>query len=144
MQDAASHAAFPPRQVLIVEDHELHAKLLRDVLDFYGYATLTAASGDAAIDIARRQRPHLILLDMRLPDIEGTEVAGRLKADPATRMMPIVAVTAFAMPGDRERCIEGGCDDYIAKPVSIGGILALVERYTARPPGVTSSGNIIG
>src|SRR3954447_24505264 len=135
MQDTASHTDFSPRQVLIVEDHELHAKLLRDVLNFYGYATLTVASGGAAIDIARERRPHLILLDMRLPDIEGTEVAGLLKADPATRMMPIIAVTAFAMPGDRERCIGGGCDDYIAKPVSIGGILALVERYTMRPPG---------
>src|SRR3954447_691044 len=135
MQNADSHPPFPPRQILIVEDQELYAKLLRDILNFYGYATVTVASGGAAIDIARRQRPHLILLDMRLPDIEGTEVAGRLKADPATRMMPIIAVTAFAMPGDRERCIGGGCDDYIAKPVSIGGILALVERYTMRPPG---------
>src|SRR3954470_13094441 len=135
MQNAASHTDVFPRQILIVEDHELHAKLLRDILDFYGYATLTVASGGAALDIAREQHPHLILLDIRLPDIEGTEVAGLLKTDPATRMMPIIAVTAFAMPGDRERCIDGGCNDYIAKPISIGGILALVERYTRRPRG---------
>ena len=107
---------------LIVEDHELHVKLLRDILSFYGYATLTTASGGAAIDIARQQRPDLILLDIGLPDIAGTEVAGRLKADPETRMTPIIAVTAFAMPGDRERCIGSGCDEYITKPVSIGGI----------------------
>ena len=133
MQSADSYAA-PPRHVLIVEDHVLHVKLLRDILNFYGYATLTAASGGAAIDIARRQRPDLILLDIRLPDIEGTEVASRLKADPDTRTTPIIAVTAFAMPGDRERCIGSGCDDYIAKPISIGGVVTLVEQYTARPP----------
>jgi two-component system cell cycle response regulator DivK len=134
MQSAISHASPLPRHVLIVEDHELHVKLLRDILNFYGYATLTTASGGAAIDIARQQRPDLILLDIRLPDIEGTEVAGRLKADPDTRTTPIIAVTAFAMPGDRERCIDSGCDDYIAKPVSIGGIMTLVKRYTAQPP----------
>src|SRR5436305_13085358 len=99
MQQADFKASSPPRHVLIVEDHELHAKLLCDILNYYGYRTLTAASGGAAIDLARRQRPHLILLDMQLPDIEGTEVAGRLTADPDTRMTPIVAVTAFAMPG---------------------------------------------
>ena len=142
MQEAASQTALPPRQVLVVEDHELHAKLLRDILNFYGYATLRAASGGAALDMARQQRPHLVLLDMRLPDIEGTEVAGRLKADPATRMLPIIAVTAFAMPGDRERCLDNGCDDYIAKPISIGGILALVEHYTARHPGENHRGRI--
>src|SRR4051794_3687823 len=103
MQQSDLQSIFPQRQVLIVEDHELHAKLLRDILNFYGYPTLRAASGGAAIRIARQQRPDLILLDMQLPDIAGIEVAGRLKADPATRMTPIIAVTAFAMPGDRER-----------------------------------------
>jgi two-component system, cell cycle response regulator DivK len=135
MQSDESQAPPPPRHVLIVEDHELHVKLLRDILNFYGYTTLTTASGGAAIAMARQQRPDLILLDIGLPDIEGTEVAGRLKADPETRMTPIIAVTAFAMPGDRERCIGSGCDDYITKPVSIGGIMTLVERYAARDRG---------
>jgi two-component system cell cycle response regulator DivK len=133
MKSADSQTSSPLAHILIVEDHELHIKLLRDILNFYGYATLTAASGGAAVDIARQRRPDLILLDIRLPDIEGTEIAGRLKADPDTRMTPIIAVTAFAMPGDRERCIDSGCDDYITKPVSIGGIMRLVERYAARP-----------
>src|SRR5262245_27643083 len=128
MQRAESQIPLPPH-VLIVEDHELHVKLMCDVLNFYGYATLTAASGGAAIDIARRQRLDLILLDIQLPDIAGTEVAGRLKADPATQKTPIIAVTAFAMSGDRERCISSGCDDYITKPISIDGIMALVTRY---------------
>lgn len=104
---------------------------MRDILAFYGYVTLVAEQGAAAMDIARRKRPDLILLDIQLPDMAGTEVAGRLKADPRTRATPIIAVTAFAMPGDRERFIGSGCDDYIAKPISIGAILRLVERYTA-------------
>lgn len=134
MPGSAVQACPSPRRVLIVEDNELHGKLLRDILDFYGYATLTAASGSRAVEIAWRNRPDLILLDMRLPDIDGTEVAGRLKADPRTRATPIIAVTAHAFCGDRKRCIDSGCDDYIAKPVSIDSILALVERYMARPP----------
>jgi two-component system cell cycle response regulator DivK len=132
MQIIDSKTSPPSRHILIVEDHELHVKLLRDILNFYGYTTLTTGSGGSAIDIARQQRPDLILLDIRLPDIEGTEVAGLLKADPDTRTTPIIAVTAFAMPGDRERCIDSGCDDYISKPISIGGIMTLVERYTAQ------------
>ncbi|MGD9615531.1 MAG: response regulator [Alphaproteobacteria bacterium] len=133
MRSFDPQASASLRRVLIVEDNELHAKLLRDILDFYGYATLTTGSGGAAIDIARRQNPNLILLDIRLPDIEGTEVASRLKSDPRTQATPIVAVTAYAVRGDRERCLDSGCDDYIAKPVSVGGIMALVERY-ATPP----------
>jgi two-component system, cell cycle response regulator DivK len=112
---------------------------MRDILAFYGYVTLVAGLGAAAMDIARQKRPDLILLDIQLPDMAGTEVAGRLKADPRTRATPIVAVTAFAMPGDRERFIGSGCDDYIAKPISIGAILAIVERYTTRPGSGQSS-----
>lgn len=124
-----------PRRILIVEDNKLHIKMMRDVLDFYGYTTLIARAGAVAVDIARRQQPDLILLDIRLPDIDGAEVAGRLKADHRTRATPIIAVTAFAMPNDRRRLIDSGCDDYIAKPVSIAAILALVEQYTARRAG---------
>jgi two-component system cell cycle response regulator DivK len=134
MQSSGSDCPPAPPRVLIVEDNELHIKLMRDLLAFYGYVTIVAGLGAAAVDIARKMRPDLILLDIQLPDMAGTEVAGRLKADPRTRTTPIVAITAFAMPGDRERFLDSGCDDYIAKPISIGAILTLVERYTA-PPG---------
>jgi two-component system cell cycle response regulator DivK len=122
-----------PRRVLIVEDNELHVKLMRDILAFYGYVPLIAGHGGAAVEIARQKRPDLILLDIRLPDIDGTELAGRLKSDPRTRALPIVAVTAFAMPGDRARCLDSGCDDYISKPVSIAAIRTILERYAAPP-----------
>lgn len=135
MQSTDSQDFASPRRILIVEDNKLHLKMMRDVLNFYGYATLIAGAGAVAVDIARRQQPDLILLDIRLPDIDGTEVASRLKADHRTRATPIIAVTAFAMPNDRRRLIDSGCDDYIVKPVSIAAILALVEQYTVRPAG---------
>lgn len=118
----------PPR-ILIVEDHELNLKLLHDLLEFHGYATIVTRSGVEAVDLARRYRPDLILLDIQLPDIAGTEAARRLKADADMRAIPLVAVTAFAMPGDRAQILASGCDDYVAKPLNIRDLLSLVERY---------------
>ncbi len=127
------HGSQPPRpagkRILVVEDNELNLKLLQDLLEFQGYTILVSSLGATAIEIARQQRPDLILLDIQLPDISGTEVAYQLKANEGTRSIPIVAVTAFAMAGDRERILESGCDDYIPKPVSVRDFLALIERY---------------
>lgn len=119
-----------PTRILIVEDHELSLKLLKDVLEFYGYAIISTNLGAAALDLAREHRPHLILLDIQLPDIPGTEAAGRLKADEQVRGIPIIAVTAFAMPDDRVKILNSGCDDYVTKPINLRDFLALVERYT--------------
>lgn len=118
-----------PRCILIVEDNALNLKLIRDILDFHGYATVTTGSGAAALDLARRHRPDLILLDIQLPDISGIEAARRLKADKATRAIPIVAVTAFAMPGDRTKILDAGCDGYVAKPFNVRDLLAVVASY---------------
>ncbi len=96
----------PVKQVLIVEDNELNLKLLNDILEIHGYATIVTGNGAAALDLARQHHPNLILLDIQLPDIAGTEVARRLKADEQTQAIPLVAVTAFAMPGDRTRILE--------------------------------------
>jgi two-component system cell cycle response regulator DivK len=127
------HGRRPPRpagtRILIVEDNELNLKLLRDLLEYQGYTILVASLGRTAIDIARQQRPDLILLDVQLPDISGFDVASELKALERTRSIPIIAVTAFAMPGDRERILASGCDAYVAKPFSIDEVLALIERY---------------
>ncbi len=119
-----------PKRILIVEDNELSLKLVRDILEFHGYTIISTNLGAAALDLAREHRPHLILLDIQLPDIPGTEAAGRLKADGQARAIPIVAVTAFAMSGDRDRILNGGCDDYVSKPINLLDFLALVERYT--------------
>jgi two-component system, cell cycle response regulator DivK len=119
-------------RVLIVEDHALNLKLLNDILEYHGYATIVTGSGRAAVDLARQYHPALILLDIQLPDIPGTEAARRLKVDEQTRSIPIVAVTAFAMPGDRTKILESGCDDYVAKPFNVRDFLALVEHYTSK------------
>ncbi len=119
----------PTRRILIVEDNELNLKLLNDILEFRGYTTIVTGNGAAAIDLARQHHPDLILLDIQLPDISGIDVAQRLKADTQTAAIPIVAVTAFAMPGDRSMILEAGCDDYMSKPININDFLALVEHY---------------
>src|SRR6266704_430341 len=115
---------------LIVEDNELNLKLLNDLLEYHGYTILATSLGEAAVELARRHKPDLILLDIQLPDISGLEAARRLKAEEQTRAIPIIAVTAFAMQGDRERILHSGCDDYISKPFNIHDLLAIVGRYT--------------
>jgi two-component system, cell cycle response regulator DivK len=122
----------PPKKVLIVEDNALNLKLLHDVLEYHGYLILTTGRGEEAVDLARQYRPDLILMDIQLPDITGIEAARRLKADEQTRTIPIIAVTAFAMSGDRAKILESGCDDYVSKPFNVAEFLELVARYTGR------------
>jgi len=112
------------KQILTVEDNEINLKLLKDILDYHGYDTVVTDLGVAALDIARQQLPDLILLDIRLPDIAGTDVARQLKANEQTRAIPIIAVTAFAMPDDRRQILESGCDDYVSKPINLLDFLA--------------------
>src|SRR6266851_7681754 len=137
MQSDGPQQSAPRRVILIVEDNELNLKLLKDILDFHGYATIVTGLGAAALDLARHHHPDLILLDIQLPDISGTDVARRLKADERTRAIPIIAITAFAMPGDRTMILDSGCDAYISKPFNIHDFLEVVERHvdktTAEP-----------
>jgi two-component system, cell cycle response regulator DivK len=117
------------RKVLIVEDNELNMKLFNDLLTAHGYETLQTREGMEALALARRHRPDLILMDIQLPEISGLEVTRLIKEDQDLRLIPVVAITAFAMKGDRERIRGGGCEDYIAKPISITGFLQTVERF---------------
>ncbi len=120
----------PRRQkVLIVEDNELNMKLFNDLLTAHGYDTLQTSDGNEALALARRHHPDLILMDIQLPEISGLEVTRLLKEDKDLQLIPVIAVTAFAMKGDRERIRGGGCEDYIAKPISIAGFLQTVERF---------------
>ena len=112
--------------VLVVDDDEPQRRLLYDLLSRMGYRVLLADSGTCGIAIACQERPDLILLDIRLPDMSGLEVAGVLKASPETSSIPIAAVTALAMPGDERAIRESGCDAYMAKPVRIEQLLKLV------------------
>jgi two-component system cell cycle response regulator DivK len=122
----------PGPTVLIVDDHELTLKLLTDVLEYQGYTVFITSLGCTTLGFARQHVPDLILLDIKLPDISGTEVARELKKEELTRTIPIIAVTALAMSGDEKRILASGCDGYIAKPFEVAELLALVERWTTK------------
>ena len=117
------------KRILIVEDNELNMKLFHDLLEAHGYETLQTRDGMEALRIARQHRPDLILMDIQLPEVSGLEVTKWIKEDDDLRAIPVVAVTAFAMKGDEERIREGGCEDYIAKPISVSRFLETVQRF---------------
>ena len=116
-------------RVLVVEDNEKSMKLLRDVLQVTGYRTLEATTGAQAVEVAAEHTPDLVLMDIRLPDIDGAEALGRLRADERTASIPVLALTAEAMRGDRERFLAAGFDDYISKPVNVVELLAAVRQH---------------
>ena len=117
------------KTVLIVEDNELNMKLFNDLLEGHGYITIGTRNGVEAMDLARKHRPDLILMDIQLPEVSGLDVTRWLKADPELKSIPVIAVTAFAMKGDEERIREGGCEAYLSKPISVGKFLATVRTY---------------
>jgi two-component system cell cycle response regulator DivK len=117
------------KKVLIVEDNDLNMKLFNDLLVAHGYGTLQTKDGVEALALARQHRPDLILMDIQLPEVSGLQVTQWLKEDDELRMIPVVAVTAFAMKGDEEKIREGGCEAYIAKPISVASFLQTVERF---------------
>jgi len=121
-----------PKTVLIVEDNELNMKLFRDLLEAHGFATVQTKDGLEAMDLARAHRPDLILMDIQLPEVSGLEITKWLKDDEELRDIPVVAVTAFAMKGDEEKIREGGCEAYIAKPISVAHFVETVQRYIGR------------
>jgi two-component system cell cycle response regulator DivK len=124
-----SDAVAMPQTVLIVEDNELNMKLFNDLLEAHGYATIQTKSGVEAVELARRHRPNLILMDIQLPEVSGLEVTQWLKDDDELRTIPIVAITAFAMKGDEEKIRQGGCEAYLSKPISVAKFLETVRNY---------------
>ena len=121
-----------PKRILIVEDNELNMKLLNDVLEAYGYDIVKTGCGAAVLELARTHRPDLVLMDIQLPDVSGLDAVRQLKAEPETREIPVIAVTAFAMAGDERRALDSGCDGYVAKPIMLREFLAMVEKFTSR------------
>lgn len=117
---------------LIVDDNPTNLKLLSYVLSSKGYDVRTAADADSAMTSLQARRPRLILMDLQLPGVDGLELSRRLKADPATRNIVIVAVTAYAMKGDEERALAAGCNAYVAKPIDTRTFPAFVAGVLAR------------
>ena len=115
--------------VLIVDDNGLNVKLARDVLRFAGFRTLEAGSGREGVSLAAGHLPDVILMDIRLPDMEGTEALRRLKDAPHTARIPVVALTSFAMKGDRDRFLAEGFDGYLEKPISVRDFPDQVRSY---------------
>jgi two-component system cell cycle response regulator DivK len=104
-------------------------KLFNDLLEAHGYATIQTKSGVEAVELARRHRPNLILMDIQLPEVSGLEVTQWLKDDEELKAIPVVAITAFAMKGDEEKIRQGGCEAYLSKPISVVKFLETVRNY---------------
>ena len=120
--------------VLIVEDNPQNMLMMHDLLEVQGYEVLQACSGRQGWDLAREHRPDLIVMDIQLPDVSGLEVTKWLKADANLKSVPVIAVTAFAMKGDRELMLRMGCDGYVSKPISVPDFLRILEYYLAPAP----------
>jgi two-component system, cell cycle response regulator DivK len=118
-----------PRRILVVEDNPLNLKLIRDVLQFAGYDVIEAHTGEEGLHLAREDPPDLVLMDLQLPGIDGTETLRRLRQDSLARKVPVVAVTAFAMAEDRERAALAGFDGYIEKPISVRALPGQIEGF---------------
>ena len=117
------------KTVMVVEDNDLNMKLFHDLLEAHGYNILQTKDGMEALKLAREHRPDLILMDIQLPEVSGLEVTKWIKEDDNLKSIPVVAVTAFAMKGDEEKIREGGCEAYIAKPISVTNFLQTVARF---------------
>ena len=117
------------KKVLIVEDNELNMKLFRDLLEAHGYETYQTSEGLKALDMAREHMPDLILMDIQLPEVSGLDVTKWIKNEDDLAKIPVVAVTAFAMKGDEERILEGGCEGYLSKPITVSTFIETVRKF---------------
>jgi two-component system cell cycle response regulator DivK len=117
------------KTILIVEDEPKNLKLLRDLLQRFGYEILEALDGEQGVKLAGERMPDLILMDIMMPKMDGLEATRIIKANTKTKHIPIIALTSYAMKGDREKTIEAGCDGYLAKPIDIKEVLKTIETY---------------
>lgn len=117
------------KSILIVEDNELNMKLFSDLLEAHGYRVIQTRDGLSALDLARRHKPDLVLMDIQLPEVSGIEVTKWMKEADDLKHIPVIAVTAFAMKGDEEKIKEGGCEAYISKPISVLSFLQTIDGF---------------
>ncbi|GAB4352320.1 MAG: response regulator [Candidatus Abyssubacteria bacterium] len=119
-------------RILVVEDNAMNMELAVDLLKLQGYEVLSASTGQEALDISEREHPDLILMDVQLPGMDGLTVTKKLKENPETMDIPVVALTAHAMKGDEERILDHGCTGYISKPIDTREFSRTVEKFIAR------------
>ena len=119
-------------RILVVEDNDKNMKLFRDVLQASGYSTFEATTGEEAVELALVHQPALVLMDVQLPGIDGVEALGKLRRDERTASTPVLALTAQAMSGDRERFLEAGFDGYLSKPVDVAELFDAVRGHCNR------------
>jgi len=117
------------KRVLVVDDNEANIHLVRFILEKNGYEVIEARNGIKGVEAAVSEKPDLVLLDIQLPDIDGLEVARRIRASEADGKTPIIALTSYAMTGDRERILTAGCNGYLAKPINVKTFMTEIERY---------------
>ena len=117
------------KRVLVIEDHEDNRRILRDLLTSAGYESIEAVTGEEGVALAETHRPDLILMDIQLPGLDGYEATRRIKANPALRHIPVIAVTSYALSGDEVKAKAAGCDAYVTKPFSPRALLAKVREY---------------
>ena len=117
------------KKILIVEDNELNMKLFNDLLEAHGVETIQTRDGRNVLELSREHNPDLILMDIQLPEISGIDVTKSLKNDEELKSIPVIAVTAFAMKGDEQKIREGGCEDYISKPISVTNFMEVINKY---------------
>ena len=116
------------KRVLVIEDNENNMELITFILEAHGYQTLRAETGQKGVDLAIQERPDFIILDIQLPDIMGTEVLRRIRKSDIGNSIPIIAMTSFAMAGDRERLLSEGCDGYIEKPIDPALVMTQIQK----------------
>jgi two-component system cell cycle response regulator DivK len=116
-------------RILVVEDNPKNLKLVRDVLSYSGYEVVEATTGEEGVRLAREVHPDLVLMDLQLPGIDGAEALRRIRSEDATRSMPVVAVTAFAMADDRRHAFDSGFDGYVEKPISVRSLAQQVQDF---------------
>ena len=131
---------MPMHKILLVEDNEMNRDMLSRRLERKGYQVAIAVDGQSGVELAAAELPDLVLMDMSLPVLDGWEATRRLKADPATAHLPVIALTAHAMSGDREKAIAAGCDDYDTKPIELPRLLGKIEALLAAAAGAPPGG----
>lgn len=129
------------KKVLIVEDNELNMKLFHDLLEAHDIDTVQTREGALAFDMALEHKPDLIIMDIQLPEISGLDITKQLKENDTLKDIPVIAVTAFAMKGDEQKIREGGCEDYISKPISVSSFIEVVRKHLDRDVLAVSQNN---